>query len=82
MSKDDMPKSTKLFQIAESDLQTLEVQIPRLIDRLYQQMNDPQLQVMAEELKTILSGVRWNYGPPTEVKITEVGGHGTDDGGA
>jgi hypothetical protein len=58
----------KLFQMYEDDLQKMEALLPMVVDRLGMAMNDPALQVAAEELKRIVSDVRWNYGPPSEVK--------------
>lgn len=59
---------TKLFQIYETDLQTLEATLPRLQDALGEAMNRPDVQVAVQEVKEILSNVRWNYGPYTEVE--------------
>lgn len=59
---------SKLFQIYEADLQTLETALPRLQDALGEAMNRPDVQVAVQEVKEILSNVRWNYGPYSEVK--------------
>ena len=56
------------YRVNEDDLQKLEALLPRVFDRLVPQMNDPALQIMAEELKRIVSDVRWDYGPPSEVR--------------
>lgn len=59
---------SRLFQIYEEDLQTLETALPRLQDALGVAMNLPEVQVMVGEVKEILSNVRWNYGPYQEVR--------------
>ena len=59
---------SRLFQIYESDLQKLEYALPRLAAQLGESMNQPDMQVMFEEIKEALSNVRWNYGPHTNVK--------------
>lgn len=57
----------KLFSIYEDDLGKLESALPRICERAGQSLNDPAMQVLFEECKEILSNIRWNYGPPTEV---------------
>lgn len=59
---------SRLFHIYESDLAALETALPRLQDALGEAMNRPDMQVIVGEVKEILSNVRWNYGPYTEVK--------------
>jgi hypothetical protein len=59
---------SRLFQIYENDLQVLEHALPRLHDALGEALNRPDVQVMLEEVKDILSNVRWNYGPHTNVQ--------------
>lgn len=61
----------KLFQIAEDDLQKLENTLPKLQDVLGLALNRPDVQVMLQECKEIISNVRWNYGPPSEVHIID-----------
>jgi hypothetical protein len=61
-----------LFQIYENDLQRLEYALPRIFDALMPQMNNPELQVLLQECKDIIGNVRWNYGPPSEVKVIKV----------
>jgi hypothetical protein len=58
----------KLFRIYEDDLAKLETMLPRLADALGVAMNRPDVQVMVGEVKEIVSNVRWDYGPHTEVK--------------
>jgi hypothetical protein len=57
----------RMFSIKEGDLASLERLIPDLVEQLGPRINDPALQVAAEEAKRILSDVRWTYGPPLEV---------------
>lgn len=59
----------KLFRIYENDLQTLETVIPKLQDALGLELNKPEVQVALSECKEILSNVRWDYGPPSEVHV-------------
>lgn len=67
---------SRLFQIYEDDLQKLEHALPGIVEHLGEAMNQPRVQVLVEEVKEILSNVRWNYGPHTNVKRIEGGEHG------
>lgn len=58
---------SKLHQIYEDDLVTLERTLPELADALYPAMDNP-LRTKLRQVQTILSRVRWNYGPPSEVE--------------
>lgn len=60
----------KYFQIAELDLATLEAELPALLDGVYPSCNDPVTRKRRLEVKSILSNVRWNYGPPSDVTTT------------
>lgn len=63
---------SRLFQIYEADLQKLELALPQVFDALPpDRKNDPRFQVLLEECKDIISSVRWNYGPHTEVTRIE-----------
>lgn len=57
----------KLYQIYESDLQKLETALPRLLQVSGVALNRPEVQAMWDEVKEIISNVRWDYGPPSEV---------------
>jgi hypothetical protein len=59
---------SKLFRIEEEDLGELERIMPQLADALMPTLNN-QLRVQLRRCKTILSNVRWEYGPATQVKI-------------
>jgi hypothetical protein len=59
----------KLFQVYENDLQKLEYALPRLQEALLPRLNDPELQVLFAECKEVISNIRWNYGPPSEVQV-------------
>lgn len=59
----------KLFQIYEPDLQKLEAALPRIMDAVGVRVSEPALMVLFEEVKGVLSDVRWNYGPPSEVQV-------------
>lgn len=62
---------SKLFQITEEDLESLEATLPELQLAMMPLLNDPMLQKRLSMCKKILSDVRWNYGPPTEVGQVE-----------
>lgn len=56
----------QLFQINEDDLAELERTLPRMADQMMETM-DNCTRVQLRRVQTILSNVRWNYGPPSEV---------------
>lgn len=58
----------KLFQIYEEDLAELEKIIPQLAESLMPSL-DNKKRVQLRRCQSILSSVRWNYGPPSEVEI-------------
>lgn len=58
----------KLFQIHEDDLGRLESILPQLADALMPVL-DNRLRVKIRQVKQILSDVRWDYGPPSEVEV-------------
>lgn len=68
----------KLFQINEQDLGKLEAALPRIMDAAGLSLNRPDVQVLFEEVKDIISNVRWNYGPPTEIHQIPAGGERSD----
>ena len=59
---------SKLFQIKEDDLGALEATLPQLTDALIPVLNN-KLRVQLRRVQQVLSDVRWNYGPPSEVQI-------------
>ena len=59
---------SKLFQIKEDDLGALEATMPQLADALMPVLNN-RLRVQLRRAQQVLSDVRWNYGPPSEVEI-------------
>lgn len=59
---------SKLFRIYEADLQLLETALPQLQDALGEAMNRPHVNAIMGEVKEVLSNVRWDYGPHTDVK--------------
>jgi NADPH-dependent glutamate synthase beta subunit-like oxidoreductase len=61
-------RGTRLFQINEDDLATLERVCPALVERLYPQM-DNDLRVKIRQLQQVITNVRWNYGPPQHVEV-------------
>ena len=58
---------SKLFQIYEDDLAELERTLPEFMDAVGP-MNDPRLKTQLRRVKSMLSDVRWNYGPHDEVQ--------------
>lgn len=54
--------------INEDDLGELERVIPQLAEAATPSLNN-RLRVQLRRCKTILSNVRWEYGPPCEVEI-------------
>lgn len=63
----------KMFQINETDLSELERTLPCLADTMMAILN-PRLRVQWRRVQTILSNVRWNYGPPTDVTVIPADG--------
>ena len=59
---------SKLFQITEEDLSDLEATLPQLADALTLSL-DNGLRIKIRRVQTIMSRVRWNYGPPINVGI-------------
>lgn len=57
---------SKLYQIKEDDLATLEKNLPQLADALMPRL-DNRLRVLLRQVQKVLSDVRWNYGPATHV---------------
>lgn len=62
---------SKLFQIYEDDLSALEETLPQLADALMPLLNN-KLRVQIRRVQKILSDVRWDYGPPTDVEVIPV----------
>lgn len=64
----------KMFQVSEDDLETLESGLPALQDAMMSApdvINRKDIHDHLSMLKRIVSDVRWNYGPPTEVGSIE-----------
>lgn len=62
---------SKLYQITEDDLGELERTLPRLAEALRPKL-DNRLRVHIRQVQKILCDVRWNYGPPTDVRVIPV----------
>ena len=56
----------KYYQISEEDLEAMERELPDL--SLKTDCNDEITRKQWEEMKSILSNVRWNYGPPIKTE--------------
>jgi len=59
---------TKMFQISEEDLASLETIVPEIMWRASDSCNDPVQRKRFEECKAVLSNVRFGYGPPLHVE--------------
>lgn len=57
-----------LHQMTEEDLAEIERILPQLSDALLPVMNN-RIRVKLRRCQSILSNVRWNYGPPSEVEV-------------
>lgn len=67
-----MSGTVKHFIISEDDLETLERALPSLQDAMMgapDVINRKDVHDHLQMSKAILSNVRWNYGPPTNVEI-------------
>jgi hypothetical protein len=62
----------KLLRIEESDFDELEQIVPQLAEALMPVLNN-RLRVQLRRCKTILSNVRWEYGPAVQVGIIPAG---------
>lgn len=60
--------SVRLFQITEDDLAELERILPQITDVISDRLSG-RLRTQIRRVQTIMSNVRWNYGPPTDVTI-------------
>lgn len=61
----------RLFQINEDDLAALEHILPQLALDLTNALMTPaapRIRKQLRQVQEILTNVRWNYGPPTEVE--------------
>lgn len=62
----------RMFQIHESDLETLEQELPMLMDfsaMPHGNWNDREdIREAWDMVRAIVSKVRWNYGPPSRVE--------------
>lgn len=63
----------KLLQIYEDDLADLEKTLPEITNPLIDKM-DNVLRTKIRRVQKILSDVRWNYGPPTDVERIDCDG--------
>lgn len=74
--KPTKPMSQKLYQIYDVDLEALESNLPALMDAGLAACNNAVVRKRWEQVKSIVSNVRWNYGPPAVVKTESA----TEDG--
>lgn len=64
---------SRLFQIHEDDLAKLESLLPEIADALYTPALSNRLRMKIRAIKEIVSNVRWNYGPPSDVEVIPAG---------
>ena len=64
---------SKMFQIREEDLADLEHTLPELLDATYPSLTN-RMRTQWRRVQEVLKNVRWNYGPPTEVKLVDEDG--------
>ena len=57
----------QLFQVSEEDLCELERTLPQLAQALLPVLNNG-LRVKLRRCQAVLSNIRWDYGPPTDVE--------------
>ena len=58
----------RMFQIHEEHLAELEKLVPQLGEALVTRL-DARLRTQLRRTKSILSDIRWNYGPPGQVEV-------------
>lgn len=70
---------SKLFQIREDDLLTLETAVPALVARHEHDLSTKD-KVAVRQIQDVLQKVRWNYGPHKEHFIDHDGGDAEGSG--
>lgn len=61
---------SRLFQLHEDDLAELERMLPQVFEALTMRPDATPLQrTWFRRAQTIMTNIRWRYGPPTEVGI-------------
>lgn len=76
--------TSKMFQIHADDLETLERELPFLMEIASEHERWNQSKDVREAwdmVRCIISKVRWNYGPPSRVEPLTGGGEGTFEEG-
>lgn len=71
---DDPTRATRLFQIGEPDLATLEADVPLLCELLWTPDLNNATRARMRRVQQILSSIRWGGGPPGEVIIIPADG--------
>lgn len=64
---------SRLFQVYAEDLSKLETALPRLMELTLPACNNAEVQMLWTEVREIISNVRWDYGPPSEVVVIPAG---------
>lgn len=69
-----IPRGNPLHQITGEDLAELERLVPLLIEKAMQVHDNNESRVQIRRVKSILSNVRWNYGPWGQVTVIPADG--------
>jgi hypothetical protein len=64
---------SKMFQISERDLESLEKDLPFMSDRLMMPHLDNATRAAIRRVQTIIMNVRWDYQPWGEIGIVPAG---------
>lgn len=66
-----------LFRVTEDDLATLEHVLPQIARDLCTALTTPaapRIRKQLRQVQEIVTNIRWDYGPPTEVTTIPAGG--------
>lgn len=71
MSNEEQPSGgSRLFRVHEDDLVELERILPQVLWELTLRPDAlPVQRTWFRRVQTIMTNIRWNYGPPTEVEV-------------
>lgn len=68
-SEPEFGGSTRMFQISEPDLETLEHDLPDLMAEMGLALNHSRNRVRWRRVIEVIRNIRWNYGPPEGIEI-------------
>lgn len=66
-------ETVRMFQVNENDLADLERLLPQLGEALFPVLNS-RLKTQLRRCRSIISDIRWGYGPPDEGEIIPADG--------